>query len=99
MKIYIGNLSYTMTEDELRTSFGAFGAVDEITIITDRYSGRSKGFGFVEMPNQAEAEKAIASLNGKELGGRPITVNQARPREDRPRRESSPRGGGGRNNY
>ena len=99
MKIYIGNLSYTMTEEELRTSFGAFGAVDEITIITDRYSGRSKGFGFVEMPNQAEAEKAIASLNGKELGGRPITVNQARPREDRPRRESSPRGGGGRNNY
>lgn len=99
MKIYVGNLSYAMTEEELRTSFGAFGAVDEITIITDRYSGRSKGFGFVEMPNQAEAEKAIASLNGKELGGRPITVNQARPREDRPRRESSPRGGGGRNNY
>ena len=99
MKIYIGNLSYAMTEDELRTSFGAFGAVEEVTIITDRYSGRSKGFGFVEMPNQAEAEKAIASLNGKELGGRPITVNQARPREDRPRRESPRGGGGGRNNF
>jgi len=97
MKIYVGNLSYAMTEDELRTAFGAFGAVEEVTIITDRYSGRSKGFGFVEMPNQAEAEKAIASLNGKELGGRPITVNQARPREERPRRES-PRGGG-RNNF
>ena len=100
MKIYAGNLSYDMTEDDIRTAFEPFGTVNEVTIIMDRFSGRSKGFGFVEMPNQAEAEKAIAALNGKELRGRSITVNQARPREERPRRmgEGS-RGGGGRGNY
>jgi len=94
MKIYAGNLSYAMTEDDLRTAFGAFGAINEVTIIMDRFSGRSKGFGFVDMPNAAEAEKAIESLNGKELKGRAITVNQARPREDRPRRPEGARGGG-----
>jgi len=92
MKIYVGNLSYEMTEEDLRGAFEPFGAVNEITIIMDRFSGRSKGFGFVEMPNQAEAEKAIADLNGKEIRGRSITVNQARPREERPRRNNE--GGG-----
>jgi len=95
MKIYVGNLSYEMTEEDLRGAFEAFGAVNEITIIMDRFSGRSKGFGFVEMPNQAEAEKAIADLNGKEIRGRSITVNQARPREERPRRNGDSGGGGG----
>lgn len=94
MKIYAGNLSYAMTEDDLRAAFGAFGAINEVTIIMDRFSGRSKGFGFVDMPNAAEAEKAIESLNGKDLKGRVITVNQARPREDRPRRPEGSRGGG-----
>jgi len=88
MKIYVGNLSYDMTEEDLRGAFEPYGAVNEITIIMDRFSGRSKGFGFVEMPNQAEAEKAIAELNGKEIRGRSITVNQARPREERPRRNN-----------
>ena len=93
MKIYVGNLSYEMTEEDLRGAFEPFGAVNEITIIMDRFSGRSKGFGFVEMPNQAEAEKAISDLNGKEIRGRSITVNQARPREERPRRNNDSGGG------
>ncbi len=94
MKIYVGNLSYEMTEEDLRGAFEPYGAVNEVTIIMDRFSGRSKGFGFVEMPNQAEAEKGIAELNGKELRGRSITVNQARPREERPRRNNEGGGGG-----
>ncbi len=86
MNIYVGNLSYRMTEDELRDAFAEFGAVDTAKIIMDRETGRSKGFGFVEMPVQSEAEEAVKALNEKNIGGRNLRVNEARPREDRPRR-------------
>jgi len=80
MRLYAGNLSYKMTEAELQQAFAVFGKVDSVTIITDKRTGNSKGFGFVEMPNKAEAEKAIRELNGKDVGGRAIVVNEARPR-------------------
>jgi RNA recognition motif-containing protein len=83
MNIYVGNLSYGMSEDELRDAFGAFGQVSSVKILMDRETGRSRGFGFVEMPNNSEAETAIAQLNGKELGGRALRINEARPREPR----------------
>ncbi len=83
MNIYVGNLSYGMTESELRDAFAAYGEVDSVKILSDRETGRSRGFGFVEMPNQREAEEAIAQLNGKELGGRSLRINEARPRERR----------------
>ena len=82
MNIYVGNLSYRTTEDDLRTAFEAFGAERSTAIIRDRESGQSKGFGFVEMPSDAEAQAAIAGLNDKEGGGRRLKVSQARPRED-----------------
>ncbi|KPJ54089.1 MAG: RNA-binding protein [Dehalococcoidia bacterium DG_18] len=88
MNIYVGNLSHELTEEELKEAFEAFGQVESAKIITDRYSGVSRGFGFVEMPTKAEAEAAIAELNGKELKGRTLTVNEARPRTE------GPRGGG-----
>jgi RNA recognition motif-containing protein len=81
MNIYVGNLSYGMSEDELREAFGAFGEVSSVKILMDRETGRSRGFGFVEMPNQNEAETAIAQLNGKDVGGRALRINEARPRE------------------
>ena len=83
MNIYVGNLSYGMSEDELRDAFGAFGEVSSVKILMDRETGRSRGFGFVEMPNQSEAETAITQLNGKDLGGRALRINEARPREQR----------------
>jgi RNA recognition motif-containing protein len=83
MNIYVGNLSYTMSEGELRDAFAAFGTVTSAKILMDRETGRSRGFGFVEMPNQSEGEAAIANLNGKELGGRALRINEARPRERR----------------
>jgi RNA recognition motif-containing protein len=83
MNIYVGNLSYGMSEDELRDAFGAFGEVSSVKILMDRETGRSRGFGFVEMPNKSEAETAIAQLNGKDLGGRALRINEARPREQR----------------
>lgn len=86
MNIYVGNLSYRMTDDELRDAFAQFGTVDSAKIIMDRDTGRSKGFGFVEMPVQSEGEEAIKALNDKDMGGRNLRVNEARPREDRPRR-------------
>lgn len=95
MNIYAGNLSWSLHDEDLREAFEAFGAVDKAVILTDRDTGRSRGFGFVEMPNDEEAKAAIAALNGKELGGRAMTVNEARPREERrPRRDNY---GGGRN--
>jgi cold-inducible RNA-binding protein len=94
MKIYVGNLSYEVTEEDLRLAFEPFGQVESITIITDKYSGKSKGFGFVEMLSKAEAQSAIDGLNGTELKGRTITVNEARPRTDS--RGSKGRYGGGR---
>jgi RNA recognition motif-containing protein len=96
MKIYAGNLSFDVTEDELRTEFSAFGKVESVSIITDKYTGRSKGFAFVEMPTVAEGQAAIAALNGKTLKDRAITVNAARPREDRGGGGGYNRGGGGR---
>jgi RNA recognition motif-containing protein len=83
MNIYVGNLSYSMSEDELRAAFSAHGEVSSVKILSDRETGRSRGFGFVEMPNASEGEKAIAQLNGKEIGGRALRVNEARPRERR----------------
>jgi RNA recognition motif-containing protein len=86
MNIYVGNLSYNMTEDELRDMFSEFGEVSSVNIISDKYSGQSKGFGFVEMPKQSEAEEAIKALNESSVKGRSIKVNQARPRNERPQR-------------
>lgn len=86
MNIYAGNLAYSLTEDDLREAFSAFGEVSSVNLIMDKFSGQSKGFGFVEMPNNAEADAAIKGLNGKSLNGRDITVNQAKPRTDRPAR-------------
>ena len=83
MNIYVGNLSYSLTESELRDAFAEFGDVSSVNILTDRETGRARGFGFVEMPIQGEAEAAIAQLNGKDLGGRALRVNEARPRERR----------------
>ncbi len=80
MNIYVGNLSYSVTEDDLRKAFEAFGQVTTTSIIKDKFSNQSKGFGFVEMPSKEEATAAIASLNGKELKDRTIVVNEARPR-------------------
>lgn len=93
MNIYIGNLSYDCTEGDLRTAFSAHGEVDSARLITDRDSGRSKGFGFIEMPNDDEARAAIDAINGTELMGRTVKVNEARPREERGQRGG---GGGGR---
>lgn len=84
MKIYVGNLSYNVTEDELQTLFAEYGQVTSVSLIKDKFSGQSKGFGFVEMDKQSEAEAAIKQLNGRALNGRSITVNIARPRDDRP---------------
>jgi RNA recognition motif-containing protein len=88
MNIYVSNLAYTTTEDELSQLFESYGVVESVRIITDRETGRSRGFAFVEMPNGTEARAAIAGLNGTPLGERTLTVNEARPREDRggPRR-------------
>ena len=82
MNIYVGNLSYRTGEDELREAFGAFGTVDKTTVIKDKYTGDSRGFGFVEMASREEAMAAIEGLHGTELGGRTLNVNEARPRRE-----------------
>ncbi len=87
MNIYVGNLAYSVTEGELKDAFGEFGEVSSVTIITDKFSGQSKGFGFVEMPNNSEADSAIKALNETALKGRNIKVNQAKPRGERPQRK------------
>ncbi|MBI3040060.1 MAG: RNA-binding protein [Chloroflexi bacterium] len=92
MKIYVGNLSYEVTEQDLRQEFEAFGGVSSVSLITDQYSGRSKGFAFVEMPSVSEGQAAITGLNGKTLKDRTLTVNTARPRSDT---RSDNRGSGG----
>jgi len=86
MNLYVGNLPYSVTEEDLRTAFSEFGELESVNIIKDKYSGQSKGFGFVEMPDNSEADKAIKALNGSQLKGRAIKVNQAKPRGDRPSR-------------
>ena len=95
MKIYVGNLSSEVTEEELRQEFEAFGEATSVDIITDKYSGRPRGFAFVEMASKSDGEAAIAGLHGKILKERTIVVNEARPRPDN-RRGFSPGGGGGR---
>ena len=89
MNIYVGNLSFNVTEDDLRQAFEGFGQVASASIIKDKFSGQSKGFGFVEMPSADEAKAAISGMNGKEMKGRTLNVNEARPRTD------DRRGGGG----
>ena len=91
MNIYVGNLPFETTEDNLHVTFAEYGEVTSARVITDRMTGRSRGFGFVEMANNNEAEAAIRALNGKDMGGRTLTVNEARPRENRDSRW----GGGG----
>src|SRR5689334_10909637 len=90
--LYVGNLPHSTTEDELRNLFQAHGAVERVSMVTDRETGRSRGFAFVEMTDAGEAEKAIAALNGTELGGRALKINEAKPKTDRPR--GGPGGGG-----
>ncbi|MBZ0279354.1 MAG: RNA-binding protein [Anaerolineae bacterium] len=103
-KLYVGNLSYSSTQEQIRTLFEQAGEVVEVSLISDRETGRSKGFGFVEMATEEAAQEAIKRFNGYSLDARPLTVNEARPREDRgggfgsggPRRDSRPGGGGNR---
>ena len=111
MRLYVGNLSRDVTDDELREAFQAFGQVTEVTIVKDRFNGVSKGFGFVEMPLEAEAKNAIAGLHKKEMKGRSLDVNEARPRTERSSRggwdggrsgggnRGGRRGGGGRGSW
>ena len=93
--LYVGNLPHSTTEAELRNLFEAHGAVEKITLVTDRDTGRSRGFGFVEMTNANEADKAIAALNGTDLGGRTLTINEAKPKSERPSSGGRRFGGGG----
>ena len=86
MNIYVGNLAYSVTEDDLKEAFSEFGEVSSATVISDKFSGQSKGFGFVEMPNNSEADAAIKALNESDMKGRNIKVNQAKPKGDRPNR-------------
>jgi RNA recognition motif-containing protein len=101
--VFVGNMSFQTTEADLQAMFQAFGQVGRINIVTDRETGRARGFAFVEMPNDAEAAKAIAALDGKEMGGRSLKVNEARPKGERPPRVSSgggrPGGGRGRSGF
>jgi len=93
-KLFVGNLPHAVRDDELKEHFEAHGTVTSAQVIVDRETGRSKGFGFVEMASDDEATAAIAALNGQELAGRALTVNEARPREERPRHRSGGGGGG-----
>jgi RNA recognition motif-containing protein len=105
--LYVGNLPHSATDADLRNLFAAHGSVENVNIITDRETGRARGFAFVEMTDAGEAEKAIAALNGAELGGRTLSVNEAKPKTDRPRgnggqrfgRAGGGRSGGGRDDY
>lgn len=114
MNLYVGNLLFDVTENDLKELFEPFGQVTEVRLIMDKFSGKSKGFGFVEMPSKEEAQKAIEELNGKDMKGRDITVNEAKPKTDRSgggrgrggfggggggRGRGGSRGGGGRDRY
>ena len=88
MEIYVGSLAYSVTEEDLKEAFTAFGEVASVRLVSDKFSGKSKGFGFVEMPDNTEAEAAIAALNEKDFKGRDIKVNQAKPKEERPQRRA-----------
>lgn len=95
VKLYVGNLPYSTTDEDLREMFAEYGTVESASVITDRDTGRSKGFGFVELEDDAQAKAAIEALNGKDLNGRALVVNEARPREERPRRDFNNNRGGG----
>ena len=88
MEIYVGGLPYTVTEEDLKEAFTPFGEVSSVRLVSDKFSGKSKGFGFVEMSDNSEAEAAIAALNEKDFKGRDIKVNQAKPKEERPQRRA-----------
>jgi RNA recognition motif-containing protein len=94
-KLYVGSLPYSITEDELRELFSSYGPIDSVRIITDKFTGQSKGFGFVEMANGEDAKKAIDGINGKQIGGRTLIVNDARPEQKRERSFGGGGGGGG----
>jgi RNA recognition motif. (a.k.a. RRM, RBD, or RNP domain) len=94
-KLYVGNLAYSVRDEDLNDAFSQFGAVNSAKVMMDRETGRSKGFGFVEMASDAEAQSAINGLNGQAISGRAVVVNEARPREERPGGFRSPYGGGG----
>ncbi|HBO17211.1 MAG: hypothetical protein UR69_C0002G0134 [Candidatus Moranbacteria bacterium GW2011_GWE2_35_2-] len=98
-KLYIGGLPYSTTDDELKEAFSAAGNVESVTIIIDKMSGRSRGFGFVEMATPEEAQKAIEMFDGKDFGGRTLTVNEARPLEDRPKKSFDRDRNNSRNNW
>jgi len=100
-KLYVGGLAYSVNDDQLREMFAALGTVVSAQVIVDRFTNQSKGFGFVEMSTEAEAQQAIKELNGKDMGGRPLMVNAARPREERPRNsfDSSRQQGNNRSRY
>lgn len=91
MRLYVGNVAFSSTEDSLKAAFSQFGQVDEVAIITDRDTGRSRGFAFVTMANDDEAQTAIEEMNGQEVDGRTISVNEARPKQNRPRGHGNPR--------
>jgi cold-inducible RNA-binding protein len=93
--LYVGNLPHSTTEAELRNLLEAYGTVEKVTLMTDRDTGQSRGFGFVEMANASDADKAIATLNGSDLGGRTLTINEARPKAERPKSGGQRFGGGG----
>ncbi len=93
--LYVGNLPHSATEAEVRNVFEPHGAVEKVTLVTDRETGRARGFGFVEMTNATEADKAIAALNGTDFGGRPLTINEAKPKAEHSRGPSRFGGGGG----
>ena len=99
MNIYVGNLSFNVTENDLQEAFGVFGRIESVSIIKDRFSGQSKGFGFVEMPSNEEAQAAISGMNSKEMKGRALNVNEARPRSDDRRGGGSGRRPAGRSRY
>jgi len=96
--IFVGNLSFTATEDSVRAAFEAYGTVERVNLVTDRDTGQARGFGFVEMSNAAEADRAIAELNGAEMGGRALNVNEARPKTERGSGGGFRRGNGGSRN-
>ena len=94
-KLYVGNLAFSVTDEELQQAFASFGTIASARVVMDRMSGRSKGFGFVELEDDQMADDAINKMNGQTIGGRPIRVSEAKPQEDRPRREGSGGGYGG----
>lgn len=100
MRLYVGNLAYTVTSDELKDAFAQFGEIANATVLSDKFTGRSKGFGFVEFVNDADGQEAIKKMDGADLGGRPLRVNEARPREENSGGGSrGGNGGGGRGGF